>query len=90
MTVILINFWDKSAMRQQKEPKMNLPTQHPPTLPLPPPPLTEQNHLSFDKSQRGGYRYCMVAPLHIGPVLLATAAKLGIRQERGTRDKPNQ
>ncbi len=25
-----------------------------------------------------------------GPVLLATAAKLGIRQERGTRDKPSQ
>jgi hypothetical protein len=25
-----------------------------------------------------------------GPVLIATAAKLGIRQERGTRDKPSQ
>ena len=28
--------------------------------------------------------------LHNGPVLLATAAKLGIRQERGTRDKLSQ
>ncbi len=28
--------------------------------------------------------------IKFGPVLLATAAKLGIRQERGTRDKPSQ
>ncbi len=26
----------------------------------------------------------------VGPVLLTTATKLGIRQERGTRDKPSQ
>jgi hypothetical protein len=26
----------------------------------------------------------------LGPVLLATAAQLGKRQERGTRDKPSQ
>ncbi len=35
-------------------------------------------------------RFLHAAHASYGPVLLATAAKLGIRQERGTRDKPSQ
>ncbi len=36
------------------------------------------------------YMYQIIFFILVRPVLLATAAQLGIRQERGTRDKPSQ
>ncbi len=42
-----------------------------------------KGHVGDSRSKSGNTRTC-------GPVLLATAAKLGIGQERGTRDKPSQ
>jgi hypothetical protein len=44
-------------------------------------------HKKFKKSGSGLTVCCRISN---GPVLIANAAKLGIGQERGTRDKPSQ
>jgi hypothetical protein len=53
---------------------------------MPPVSLTPVVHFETDLM---GYSGAGGKLIH-GPVLLATAAKLGIRQERGTREKPSQ